>query len=200
MNDTRAMKRMLDVAFSAAGLVLLSPLVAVIMAAIKLHDGGPVYHRARRVGLNGKVFLIYKFRTMTVNADKIGSGITVANDNRITPIGHLLRKHALDEFPQLINVVRGEMSLVGPRPEDPRYTALYDQNQRRILSVLPGITSPASLSFINESSLLDGPDFENKYVTEILAKKLAIDLDYFDHNTFWSDLGVIVRTIIRILR
>jgi lipopolysaccharide/colanic/teichoic acid biosynthesis glycosyltransferase len=192
------MKRLLDFTFSTIGLIVLSPLFVVVVAAIKLHDGGPIFYKSQRVGRNGKIFLIFKFRTMVVNADKIGSGITTASDQRITRVGRLLRKHAIDELPQLFNVIRGEMSLVGPRPEDPRYTSQYDQNQRRILSILPGITSPASLSFVDEASLLVGPDWEEKYVTEILARKLAIDLNYFEHNTLWSDFRLILRTIIRI--
>jgi lipopolysaccharide/colanic/teichoic acid biosynthesis glycosyltransferase len=194
------MRRFLDVVLSAMGLVALSPLFLAIMAAIKLHDAGPVFHKARRVGLNGNIFLLFKFRTMIVNADKIGAGITTATDQRITSVGRLLRRYKLDEFPQLINVVRGEMSLVGPRPEDPRYVARYDHNQRKILSVLPGITSPASLSFKDEASSLLGPDWEKKYVAEIFPKKIAMDLEYFEHNTLWSDLGLIVRTVMGIVR
>jgi lipopolysaccharide/colanic/teichoic acid biosynthesis glycosyltransferase len=194
------MRRFLDIALSAIGLFVLSPLFVAIMAAIKLSDGGPVFHKAQRVGLNGKLFLLFKFRTMIISADKIGPGITTAGDERVTPVGRLLRRYKLDEFPQLINVVLGEMSLVGPRPEDPRYAALYNQNQRRILSVLPGMTSPASLSFKDEASSLAGPDWEEKYIAEVVPKKIAIDLEYFQHNTLCSDFLLIVRTIMGIVR
>jgi lipopolysaccharide/colanic/teichoic acid biosynthesis glycosyltransferase len=194
------MRRFLDCALSTIGLVILSPLFVAIMAAIKLSDAGPVFHKARRVGLNGKLFLLFKFRTMIISADKIGPGITTAGDERVTPVGRLLRRYKLDEFPQLINVVLGEMSLVGPRPEDPRYAALYNQNQRRILSVLPGMTSPASLSFKDEASSLAGPDWEEKYIAEVVPKKIAIDLEYFQHNTLCSDFLLIVRTIMGIVR
>lgn len=194
------MRRIFDFALSAIGLVVLAPMFAVVMAAIKLHDSGPVFHRSQRVGLNGKVFVLFKFRTMIVNAHHIGPGITSADDQRITPVGRFLRRYKLDEFPQLINVVRGEMALVGPRPEDPRYTAMYNEDQRRILSIRPGITSPASLHFKDEHAFLAGPDWHENYLTEVAPRKIAIDLDYFGRNTLWTDLGIIFRTLLTIVR
>lgn len=194
------MKRILDFALSAIGLAILSPLLLVVMIAIKLQDHGPVFYRARRVGLQGKEFFLFKFRTMIVHADKVGPGITLACDQRITQVGRVLRHYKLDELPQLINVVRGEMALVGPRPEDPRYAAMYNEDQRRILSILPGVTSPASLCFKDENSILEGPDWGKKYVTEVAPQKIAIDLDYFGHNTLCTDFGVIFRTIVAIVR
>jgi lipopolysaccharide/colanic/teichoic acid biosynthesis glycosyltransferase len=127
------LKRGFDVVASGVGLVVLSPLFFVITIAVRLNSRGPVFYRARRVGRHGKEFLLYKFRSMITDADQIGPGITSAQDNRITSVGRFLRRTKLDELPQLINVVRGEMSLVGPRPEDPRYVELYTPEQREVL-------------------------------------------------------------------
>src|SRR5690349_3953933 len=138
-------KRLLDVVAATAGLILLLPLFIVVAIAIKLHDGGHVFYRARRVGKDGCLFHLYKFRTMVVNADRQGPAVTASGDSRITPVGRWLRRTKLDELPQLLNVLVGDMSLVGPRPEDPRYVMLYTPSQRRVLSVRPGITSAASL-------------------------------------------------------
>ena len=139
-------KHVLDVAASATGLVVLSPLLIGLTVAIKTHDGGPVLYASRRVGKGGRAFLLYKFRTMIVDADKQGAGITTARDRRITKVGLWLRRFKLDELPQLWNVLKGEMSLVGPRPEDPRYVAHYTPEQRQVLAVRPGITGTASLA------------------------------------------------------
>lgn len=130
-----------------------------------------------------------------MNADKIGAVITVQNDPRVTNIGRFLRKTKLDELPQLLNVLVGEMSLVGPRPEDPSYVALYTEEQKRILSVKPGITSAASLAYRNEEQLLTGPDWEITYKTKVMPAKLAIDLEYISHSTFLTDMGLILKTI-----
>jgi lipopolysaccharide/colanic/teichoic acid biosynthesis glycosyltransferase len=189
------MRRSFDVLCAVLGLIILSPFFAVIALAIKKKDNGPVFYRAQRVGLNGKLFALLKFRTMVVDADKTGVGVTRATDQRITTVGRFLRRYKLDEFPQLINIIRGEMNLVGPRPEDPRYTRLYDQKQQMIFSMRPGITSPASLYFRDESSLLDGPEWEEKYIHEIMPEKLSIDLKYFETNTLWSDFSIILRTL-----
>ncbi len=124
-----------------------------------------------------------------------GPGITVAGDARITRVGAFLRKYKLDELPQLVNVVRGEMSLVGPRPEDPRYVALYTPQQRGVLKVRPGITSPASLAYYDESTLLTGENWERRYVEEIMPAKLAIELEYLRHSTLLSDLSLIIKTV-----
>ena len=194
------MRRSFDVVCAVLGLIFLLPLFAAIAALIKLVDNGPIFYRGERVGLNNRVFRLFKFRTMVVNADRNGPGITHASDQRITATGRFLRRYKLDEFPQLINVIRGEMSLVGPRPEDPRYTAFYDPAQQLILSVRPGITSPASLYYKNESSFLTQPDWEERYIKEIMPKKIAIDLKYFEHNTFQNDLAVIFQTVLHIFR
>jgi lipopolysaccharide/colanic/teichoic acid biosynthesis glycosyltransferase len=162
------MPRFLEVALSLAGLVLLSPLFAILAVGVKMHDGGPVLYRARRVGRGGKEFSLLKFRSMIADADRRGLGLTVQGDPRVTPIGRLLRRTKLDELPQLLNVFRGEMSFVGPRPEDPRYVSRYTPEQRHVLDHRPGITSPASLAYRNEESLLGGEDGERVYVERIL--------------------------------
>jgi lipopolysaccharide/colanic/teichoic acid biosynthesis glycosyltransferase len=175
-------------------------LLVVLAVAVKVQDGGPVLYRARRVGRFGKEFRLFKFRTMLPDADRNGAGLTTRDDGRITPVGRFLRKFKLDEFPQLLNVLRGEMSFVGPRPEDPRYVALYTPEQQKILEARPGITSRASLAFRDESSLLSGGDWERRYVEEILPKKLRLEAEYLSSRTMWSDLGIILRTILTIGR
>jgi lipopolysaccharide/colanic/teichoic acid biosynthesis glycosyltransferase len=192
--------RVVDLLASILGIIFLSPLFLLLAALIKLTSPGPIFYLAVRVGQHGRPFRLYKFRTMRVDADKEGPGITSAGDRRITPIGRFLRRTKLDELPQLINVLQGEMSLVGPRPEDPRYVALYTPEQRRVLEARPGITSSASLAYRHEEELLTGPDWETVYRTEVMPAKLAIDLDYLARRTFWSDLGLIFRTIVAIVR
>ncbi len=177
------------------GLAILSPLWVVIGVMIKVEDGGPVLYKARRVGLRGDIFRLFKFRTMVMNADKIGAAITAQNDPRVTKIGHFLRKTKLDELPQLFNVLKGDMSLVGPRPEDPSYVALYTEEQKKILNVRPGITSAASLAYRHEEQLLSGLDWETTYKTQVMPAKLAIDLEYLSRRTFWADLELIFKTI-----
>jgi len=137
---------------------------------------------------------------MVADAASMGPGITAQNDQRVTGVGRFLRATKIDELPQLINVLEGDMSLVGPRPEDPRYVAQYTPEQKRILSVRPGITSAASLTYRHEEEILSGPDWEKEYRTKILPGKLAIDLAYLSHRTFWSDLGLIFRTILSVFR
>jgi len=192
------MKRLFDFLSALIGLIVLSPLLLITSVVIKLTSPGPVFHRGERVGLNGKVFKLYKFRTMIVNAAKMGPGITAQNDPRITRVGQLLRATKIDELPQLINVLKGDMSLVGPRPEDPRYVAQYTPEQKRILSVRPGITSAASLAFRKEEQMLSGPNWERMYCAEVLPAKLTMDLDYFSHRTLFSDIFLIIRTILSI--
>lgn len=186
------MRRLLDVVVAAAGLLVLSPLFALLAAAVKLSSPGPVFHRGERVGLGGRPFRLFKFRSMRVG--EAGPAITRAGDARVTRAGALLRRTKLDELPQLLNVLAGDMSLVGPRPEAPRYVAMYDAEQRRILTTRPGITSPASLRYRSEEAQLVGDDWERLYVEEIMPAKLRIDLDYLDRRTLVSDLGVIVAT------
>lgn len=192
-------KKAFDLLASLVGLILLSPLFVLIAIAIKVDSPGPVFFRGRRVGQDGRLFDIYKFRTMVVDAARKGPGITAAGDPRITRAGRMLRRTKFDELPQLINVARGEMSLVGPRPEDPRYVALYTPEQRRVLRVRPGITSPASFRFRHEEELLHGEDWERVYREVVLPAKLQIELDYLEHRSIWHDLGVLVQTALALV-
>lgn len=194
------LSRGLDVIGAFLGLTLLSPVMLGLAAAIKLDSRGPVFYRARRVGKGGIPFRLYKFRSMVADADKHGPGITSAGDMRVTRIGRFLRASKLDELPQLLNVLRGEMSLVGPRPEDPRYVALYTEAQREVLQARPGITSAASLKFRREETMLQGDDWEKLYREQVLPAKLAIDLDYLRHRSLRSDICLILQTILAVFR
>lgn len=190
------LKRAFDLVASGVGLIVLSPLLLGIALAVRLTSPGPALYRARRVGRHGKEFTLYKFRSMVANADRQGPGITAAQDRRITRVGRFLRRTKLDELPQLLNVLRGDMSLVGPRPEDPRYVALYTPEQRRILDYRPGITSMASLTYRNEERLLAGEDWERVYVEQVLPAKLAIDLEYARRANLRRDIALILRTVL----
>lgn len=189
-------RRWFDIAASLLGLAALSPLFILVGLWIKIDSSGPVFYRATRVGKDGQLFRLYKFRSMVTGADRQGPGITVTGDARVTRAGRALRRTKIDELPQLINVLKGEMSLVGPRPEDPRYVVLYTPEQRRVLAVRPGITSAASLTYRHEEQLLAGEDWEAIYREQVLPAKLAIDLDYLAQRTFVSDLKLICQTII----
>lgn len=188
-------RRLIDFIVAFVGLLLLSPVIGVLALLIKLDSPGPVFYRGRRIGKEGEPFYLYKFRSMYINADKQGPGITTSGDSRITRIGSFLRRTKLDELPQLLNVLLGEMSLVGPRPEDPRYVALYTPAQRFILNAKPGITSAASLAYRHEEKLLAGPNWEVTYRTQVLPAKLSIDLEYLAKRTLLSDFYLILRTI-----
>ncbi len=188
-------RRLLDIMASIAGLAVLGPLFVLIGLWIKLDSPGPVFYRARRIGKDDVPFSLYKFRSMVADADKRGPGITATGDSRVTSVGRFLRRTKMDELPQLINVLRGDMSLVGPRPEDPRYVALYTPEQRRVLAVRPGITSAASLAYRHEEQLLAGEDWETTYRNRVLPDKLAIDLAYLERRTAFSDLKLVFRTI-----
>jgi lipopolysaccharide/colanic/teichoic acid biosynthesis glycosyltransferase len=195
-------KRLFDITVAGAGLLVLAPLLVVIAIAIAATSRGPVLFRQQRVGLHGRPFEILKFRTMTHAPDASGALITVAGDRRITGVGRVLRASKLDELPQLVNVVRGDMSLVGPRPEVPRYVALYPPDvAHRILSVRPGITDEASMLFRNESEILAAADdAERAYVEELLPRKLALYLRYAEHHSLAGDIGIIMRTVWGIVR
>ncbi len=188
-------KRISDGVIASLGLLIVSPLFLLIAPIIKLDSPGPVFYRAERIGKEGVPFRLYKFRSMVADADRRGPGGTAEGDRRVTRVGAVLRRTKLDELPQLINVLRGEMSLIGPRPEDPRYVALYTPEQRRVLAVRPGITSAASLAYRHEEQLLAGPDWETVYRTRVLPDKLAIDLAYLERRTLASDLKLILQTI-----
>lgn len=190
-------KRLFDLAGAALGLLLLSPLLLGVAVWIKLDSPGPVFYRQPRVGRHGRVFHIHKFRTMGVGADQVGPAITVGEDARITRAGRALRDRRLDELPQLIDVLLGHMSLVGPRPEVPRYVALYPPALReQVLAVRPGLTDPASLAFRDEAALLArASDPEREYVEVILPAKLATAAAYAQRASVWSDLGVLARSV-----
>lgn len=189
-------KRAFDAVAAALGLLLLSPFFLLAALAIKLTSRGPVFFRQERVGKDFRTFRIYKFRTMVVDAPRLGGQITAGNDPRITGIGRILRKTKLDELPQLINVLRGDMSLVGPRPEVPRYVELFRDDYRVVLKVRPGITDLASLKYRDESEILGrsaNPD--ETYLREILPDKIALAKEYIENRSFWYDLGLILRTL-----
>lgn len=191
--------RSFDLFAASLGLILLTPLFVAIALAIKLTSPGPIFFRANRVGQYGRSFKLYKFRSMVQGADRQGPGITVSNDSRITPVGRWLRDFKLDELPQLLNVLRGEMSLVGPRPEDPRYVALYTREQRQVLNVRPGLTSQASVYYREEETLLNRDNWETIYREQILPRKLAAERAYLERRTFWTDLGLILQTLMAII-
>jgi lipopolysaccharide/colanic/teichoic acid biosynthesis glycosyltransferase len=192
------MQRVFDLVVASMGLVILSPLLMVVAVLVVVDSPGSVFFRGQRVGKDGRLFHILKFRTMVDNAAQLGPGITTGGDARITRVGRWLRRTKIDELPQLWNVVRGEMSLIGPRPEDPRYVALYTEDQRHILSVRPGITSPASIQFRHEEALLPAGDMET-YIKFLMPTKIKADLEYLDRRTFWSDLAVLLDTFLKLL-
>lgn len=190
-------KRVFDLLLASLGLVLLSPLLLAAALAVKLDSPGPVFYRQQRVGRHGVPFRIHKFRTMAHAPQDAGPQITVGADARITRVGAVLRRHKLDELPQLFDVVQGSMSLVGPRPEVPRYVALYPPALReKVLSVRPGITDPASIEFRNESELLArAADPEREYVQVVLPRKLALAAGYAETASLRRDIGIIWRTL-----
>lgn len=189
-------KRLFDLIAAGLGLALLALPGLLVALAIQLDSPGPVFFRQERVGRGGRLFRIHKFRTMRVDAERQGQ-LTVGADARITRVGAFLRAHRLDELPQLIDVLQGTMSLVGPRPEVPRYVAHYPAALKDVvLSVRPGITDPASLRFRNESAqLAAAADPEREYIDVILPAKLACAADYAAHASLWTDLGVVLRTL-----
>jgi len=190
------MKRVFDIIFSVCGLLILSPLLIIIALIIKVNDGGPIFYRGLRVGLHGKLFRMLKFRTMVVGAEKVGGPSTSDNDPRLTKVGKFLRKYKLDELPQLINVLKGEMSFVGPRPEVEHYVAMFTEEERTILSVRPGITDWASLWNPDEGSILAGsPDPEEAYIEKIRPTKLKLQLKYVKEHSFSNDIKIILLTL-----
>ena len=193
-------KRVFDLLFVIPGILILLPLLVLIAILVKIDSKGPILFRQKRVGRYGSLFEVYKFRTMVIDAEKMGLKITVGHDPRITKIGHFLRKYKLDELPQLFNVLFGEMSLVGPRPEVPDYVSLYPEaTRRKILSVRPGITDPASLKYKDENSLLENAKDPNyTYVHEIMPEKLKYYSEYIENQHLWLDFKLIVTTLFRV--
>ncbi|MBL0316863.1 MAG: sugar transferase [Flavobacteriales bacterium] len=193
------MKRMFDIFFSACMLLVLLPLFLVIALSIVLDSRGGVFFGQIRVGKNERAFKLWKFRTMRPGSEKKGQLTVGARDNRITKTGYVLRKYKMDELPQLWNVFVGEMSMVGPRPEVPRYVEMYSAEQKKVLSIKPGITDYASLLYFSESELLaQSADPERTYVDEVMPAKLKLNLEYVKDHTFANDLKIIGKTISRI--
>lgn len=190
------MKRLFDIVCSFLGLVFLSWLFVIVALWVGLSSKGGVFYRQRRVGRFGKDFALWKFRSMRVNSDTKGLLTVGGRDSRITKAGVFIRKYKLDELPQLFNVLKGDMSFVGPRPEVRKYVDLYTEEQMRVLSVRPGITSPASIKYRNENDILAREDAPEKYYIDVIMQdKLAIELDYIDHQSMITDIRLIFQTI-----
>jgi lipopolysaccharide/colanic/teichoic acid biosynthesis glycosyltransferase len=187
-------KRAFDLAVSAVLLVVVSPVLLGAAIAVRLDSRGPVIYRGRRTGRHGRPFDVLKFRSMKPDAELLGGTTTGQNDARVTRVGRVLRRYKLDELPQLINVLRGDMSLVGPRPEVEEYTRLYSQEERAILSVRPGITDFASLHFIDLASIVGGENADDVYRTRVLATKNALRLRYVRERSFCQDLSILALT------
>jgi len=195
------MKRIFDIVFSALGLLVLLPFFLLVALLIKFDSKGPVFYLQERIGKNGKPFKIFKFRTMVVDADKKGLLSLGKKDSRITRVGAFLRKTKFDELPQLINVLKGDMSFVGPRPEVKKYTDLYTPEQWEVLQVRPGITDYASLEYIDEEQLLGASDDPEKtYIEEIMPHKIRLNKDYLAHRSFFSDIKLIFMTVFKMFR
>jgi lipopolysaccharide/colanic/teichoic acid biosynthesis glycosyltransferase len=194
-------RRVFDLACALAGLVVTGPIWPVIAAAIRIDSPGPILYRAVRVGRGGRPIVVHKFRTMVADPAAAGPAVTAAGDPRITRVGRLLRRSKLDELPQLVDVARGTMSVVGPRPEDPRYVERYSAEQRALLAHRPGLLSPATIAFRDEESVLAAAGAtEAAYVELVLGQKLALDLDYFDRRSLRRDLRVLVAGLVAIAR
>ncbi len=189
------LKRLFDIVASGCGLVILSPLFIILAIWIKLDSKGPVFYRQVRVGRGNRDFRLYKFRSMRVGADKQGLITVGGHDPRITRSGYFIRKYKLDEFPQLINVFIGDMSLVGPRPEVRKYVDMYTPEQLRVLSVRPGITDLASIRYRNENELLEQAENPDEYYEQVIMQdKLRINLEYVENHSFWNDIKLIFMT------
>jgi lipopolysaccharide/colanic/teichoic acid biosynthesis glycosyltransferase len=190
------MKRLFDITASFFGIIILSPLLIFIGLWVGLSSKGVVFYKQIRVGKNNKDFKLYKFRSMRVNSDKQGLLTVGSKDSRITKAGYFIRKYKIDELPQLFNVLKGDMSFVGPRPEVRRYVDLYSKEQMKVLSVRPGITDPASIKYRNENDILSSASNpEEYYIQHIMPDKLKINIDYINTQTFIKDIKIIFQTI-----
>ena len=193
-----AAKRLFDILSSAAALVVLSPLLLAIAACVKLGSPGPVFYRGLRTGRHGKPFRILKFRTMVKDAAELGGPSTGQNDPRVTPFGTFLRRFKLDELPNLVCVLFGQMSIVGPRPEVPQYTSLYQGEEKLILSVRPGITDLSSIRFIDLASHIGAENADAAFETRVLPIKNRLRVQYVKERTFWTDMKIIGSTLARL--
>jgi lipopolysaccharide/colanic/teichoic acid biosynthesis glycosyltransferase len=190
------MKRLFDIVFALSGLLLLSPVLFLAAVCVKAGSSGPLFYRGWRAGRNGRPFRIFKYRTMVPNADKLGGAETADDDPRITKVGHFLRRFKLDEFPQLLNVLKGDMSFVGPRPEVLEEVARYTAEERQLLSVRPGITDWASIKFHHEGRILKGNgDPHETYHRVIRPEKVRLGLQYVRRNSLLIDIHILVRSI-----
>jgi len=194
------LKRLFDITACLVALLLLFPFFAVVAISIKLNSPGPVFYRGLRTGLGGKPFRIFKFRTMVVDAEKIGGPSTALNDPRLTKIGKFLRKYKIDELPQLINILTGEMSFVGPRPQVEKYTKLYNDEEQIILSVRPGLTDYASIKFINLDQILGDESVDERYLKEIEPEKNRLRMKYAKEHSFGIDIKIILMTLMQMLK
>ncbi|MFB6257508.1 MAG: sugar transferase [Flavobacteriales bacterium] len=194
------MKRLFDIGAAFFGLLFLAPFFLFLVILIPLDGKGGPFFKQTRVGKNGRHFGLLKFRTMVPRAETEGK-LTVGKDPRVTRIGAFMRKYKLDEFPQLINVLKGDMSIVGPRPEVPDYVAYYDESERRVLSIRPGLTDEASLAYLEEERLLkEAEDPERTYLEEVLPQKLRLNLRYVEEQSMKKDLLLIAKTLRRIFK
>jgi lipopolysaccharide/colanic/teichoic acid biosynthesis glycosyltransferase len=194
-------KRLFDVTVSLAALVLLVPVLVVIALAVKLGSAGPVLYRQQRVSRGGRLFELLKFRTMVVGADRLAANVSATGDPRVTRVGAFLRKTYLDELPQLLNVLRGDMSLVGPRPETPEFVALYSTEERRVLTVRPGLAGPSTLAFMDEADLLaTAPDPVAFYTTTVLHDRVRADLTYLERRSIGYDIRLLATQVLSIVR
>lgn len=193
-------KRFFDLLLATFALIFLSPVLVIVSALIKICSPGPVLYKGARSGLHGKPFHILKFRSMVVDADRIGGTSTAFNDPRLISIGKLLRKYKLDELPQLINVLKGDMSIVGPRPQVEKYTKLYNEEEKIILSVKPGLTDYASIRFINLDQILGDNSVDEKYMKEIEPEKNKLRIQYAREHSFSVDMKIVFTTLLQLIK
>jgi len=194
------LKRLFDILASSLGLLLLGPLFLCLSIAVKVDSSGPVFYRQIRIGRNQRSFSLFKFRSMAIGSDAKGLLTVGGRDSRITRVGYFIRKYKLDELPQLMNVLKGDMSLVGPRPEVARYVAMYSADQLRVLSVRPGITDYASIKYFSENDMLAASSNPEKtYIEVIMPAKLKINLDYIDNRTMFTDIKIVLLTLEKII-
>jgi lipopolysaccharide/colanic/teichoic acid biosynthesis glycosyltransferase len=192
-------KRLFDVLVAAFALVILFPILAIVALFVKATSSGPVFYRGVRTGRDGKPFRVFKYRTMVQDAEMLGGPSTGLHDPRVTGIGRVLRKYKIDELPNLINVVIGQMSLVGPRPEVPRYTSLYSGDEELILTVRPGITDLSSIRYIDLASHIGSENVDENFEEYVLPEKNRLRVEYVKTQTFFGDLVIIFRTLTRLV-
>ena len=194
------LKRFFDITACLVFLPFFVPFFAIVAIVIKVNSPGSTFYRGWRTGLDRKPFRIFKFRTMVVDAEKIGGASAALNDPRLTKIGKFLRKYKVDELPQLINILKGEMSFVGPRPQVEAYTKLYDEEEKIILSVRPGLTDYASIEFINLDKILGDEQVDDKYLKEVEPRKNKLRIKYVQEASFWVDMKILFMTLMQMLR